>query len=641
MPLVSVIIPVRNYERYIAAAIESVLAQKLTDYELIIVDDCSTDQTPEIVARYVDGGRIRLVRNETNLGQFPAHNRGAGLARGKYLKFLHGDDIMYPHCLEMMVALMEAFPDAGLGISYNPWPWVAPHLFSPLEAWRAHVAGQTGMFSEGPSGTVFRADAFRQAGGYDKRFRSGDCEMNLRMAMRFSVLLLPNGLWWYRSHDKQVVKQMTPDNTLPEVFIWYRELLSHSVHPFSKDQKFQAEWRLTRDVCQLVLNRLRRGKRRAAWSIWKSCGLSLGNIKTALSKSRACSPIPVEAYVNWSVFPSKASTTPSPISYTPPHASSLVSVLIPAYNAEARLAHSIESVMAQRFRNWELVIVDNASVDRTAEIARSYADGSRIRYFRNDRNLGKWSNYNRCVEFARGKYVNFLVPGDLYYPHAFQIMVSMMEHYGDAGLGVACEVGPYRDATCLSPIQVLRAEFFATPMLDCSLSATIIRRTAFDAVGRLEGSFEPCDRHLQLKLANHALVVRLTGGLIISDRHGGPNRSQCGTWPLGWAQGCEWLVRWILGSLISLPEPERRDAAAMVLRYLWKGGNTVAGYLPKDGRRGNRALALQLAREVGISPQHLRNGLQESGGWTAAMQEEERIIARTAPDLAAFRCPLK
>jgi glycosyltransferase involved in cell wall biosynthesis len=195
VPLVSVIIPVRNFERYIAEAIESVLTQEFQDWELIIVDDCSTDRTNEIAARYQDGEKIRLVRNERNLGQFPAHNRGAALARGKYLKFFHGDDVMYPHCLGTMVRCMEAFPRAALGISHPRRLWAAPHLFSPEEAWRAQTARQTSILSEGPSGTIFRAEAFRQVGGFGSRFYTGDSEMNFRMALNHFILLLPDGLW--------------------------------------------------------------------------------------------------------------------------------------------------------------------------------------------------------------------------------------------------------------------------------------------------------------------------------------------------------------------------------------------------------------------------------------------------------------
>ncbi|MFA6564737.1 MAG: glycosyltransferase family A protein [Verrucomicrobiia bacterium] len=558
-PLVSVVIPVRNYERYIAASIESVLAQRFKDWELIVVNDASTDSTGEIAERYAEGERVRVIHNERNLGQFPTHNRGAELTRGKYLKFFHGDDIMYPHCLEMMVTLMEAFPDAGLGISYNPWPWVAPHLFSPLEAWRAHVAGQTGMFSEGPSGTIFRADAFRRAGRFDGRFRSGDCEMNLRMAMLFDVLLLPGGLWWYRSHDKQVLKQMTPDNTLPELFIWYRELLSHPVHPLSKDQKAQAERRLIRDICQLILNRLRRGKIRAAWSIWKSCGLSLRNMGTALSKRRAFPPIPVEARANWPVFPSKPSAVPSPISHFPsPHASPLVSVLIPVFNAEAHLAEAIESVLAQRFADWELIIVDDASTDRTGKIARSYADGNRIRYFRSEHNLGKWFNHNRCAELARGKYLKFLHADDLLYPHCLRIMSWMMEKLPQTVLGISGSEYPFQVGMSLIPQVAWESDLSCIPRFLESPTALIVHASVFQRAGGFNPAREPSGRELQLRLSTLGGVLLLPLGL---HAYGKP----CTlfyyehVFPEWKAAGCSWLLDLIDADICPIPTANKME----------------------------------------------------------------------------------
>ncbi|MFA5190365.1 MAG: glycosyltransferase [Verrucomicrobiia bacterium] len=567
-PLVSVVIPVRNYERYIGASIESVLSQGFKDWELIVVDDASTDGTGKIADRYAEGERIRVVHNERNLGQFPTHNHGAKLARGKYLKFFHGDDIMYPHCLEMMVSLMEAFPDAGLGISYNPWPWVAPHLFSPLEAWRAHVAGQTGMFSEGPSGTIFRADAFRRAGGFDGRFRSGDCEMNLRMAMFFGVLLLPGGLWWYRSHDKQVVKQMTPDNTLPETLIWYRELLSHPVNPFSKDQKDQIDQQLVRETCQLILNRLRRGRIRTAWSVWKECGLSLGEMGAVFSRRRVFPPIPVEARATWSVFSSKPSAVSSP------HASPLVSVLIPAFNAEAHLAEAIESVLAQRFADWELVIVDDASADRTREIAQSYVDGNRIRYFRNERNLGKWPNHNHCAELARGKHLKFLHADDLLYPHCLQ---TLFEHAtSDAGGStlVLSAPSPLPAGTRLDYGDALRHECFLSPIMVHSPSAFLMDAGVFRTLGGFQPRVAFCERHLQIRAAQQGPVVLANEGLVFFRRLHRWGIKQDEKYPMGLCEGMTWFEQLLLDPTCPLTESEKQYVVFRlrygVARRAWK-----------------------------------------------------------------------
>lgn len=291
-PVVSVIIPVRNYERYIAAAIESVLAQAFGDWELIIVDDYSTDRTNEIAARYQQGEKVTLVRNERNLGQFPTHNRGAELARGKYLKFFHGDDVMFPHCLGTMVRCMEAFPRAALGISHPRRLWAAPHLFSPEQAWRAQTARQTSILSEGPSGTIFRTAAFRQVGGFASRFHTSDSEMNFRMALDHSILLLPDGLWWYRIHENQISQTSGKDRMAAETVIWYRELLAHPRNPLTAEERGRLAGEAARNFWRLILRRLSEGKVGHALRLWRSTGLPVGSLPLAFSKVAEMAGVP-------------------------------------------------------------------------------------------------------------------------------------------------------------------------------------------------------------------------------------------------------------------------------------------------------------------------------------------------------------
>ena len=118
MSLVSVLTTSYNRADFIGEAIESVLASTFTDFEYIIVDDCSTDNTFEIAKSYAEKDtRIRVFQNEQNLGDYPNRNKAASYATGKYIKYLDSDDVMYAHCLEVMVSAMEKFPEAGLGMS--------------------------------------------------------------------------------------------------------------------------------------------------------------------------------------------------------------------------------------------------------------------------------------------------------------------------------------------------------------------------------------------------------------------------------------------------------------------------------------------------------------------------------------------
>src|SRR5882672_407459 len=103
-PLVSVIIPTYNRAAVVGAAIESVLDQTYRDFEVIVVDDGSTDETPATLNRYAD--RIRVVR-QTNAGAAAARNRGIAASRSALIAFQDSDDLWLPHKLERQVALMQ------------------------------------------------------------------------------------------------------------------------------------------------------------------------------------------------------------------------------------------------------------------------------------------------------------------------------------------------------------------------------------------------------------------------------------------------------------------------------------------------------------------------------------------------------
>src|ERR1700748_2916719 len=98
-PLVSVLMTAYNREKYIEEAIESVLASSYTNLELIIVDDCSKDNTVEIARSYeARDPRVKVFINEKNLGDYPNRNRAASLAKGEYIKYVDSDDVMFTSC---------------------------------------------------------------------------------------------------------------------------------------------------------------------------------------------------------------------------------------------------------------------------------------------------------------------------------------------------------------------------------------------------------------------------------------------------------------------------------------------------------------------------------------------------------------
>ena len=116
--LVSIIMPSYNTERYIGDSIRSVLAQTYSDWELIIVDDCSTDRTDDIVGGFLHDTRIRYIKNEKNSGAAMSRNRALREARGRWIAFLDSDDLWLPDKLEHQIDFMEQH---GYSFSYTKY----------------------------------------------------------------------------------------------------------------------------------------------------------------------------------------------------------------------------------------------------------------------------------------------------------------------------------------------------------------------------------------------------------------------------------------------------------------------------------------------------------------------------------------
>ncbi|HUR12748.1 MAG TPA: glycosyltransferase family A protein [Flavitalea sp.] len=207
-PLVSVLMTAWNREKYIGQAIESVLASTCRDFELIIVDDCSTDKTLAIAQSYAKKDhRIQVHSNGKNLGDYPNRNRAATLATGKYLKYVDADDTIYPWGLQLMTEMMEKNTEAGWGlcsliqIVERPYPFV----LSPKQAYEHHYFGP-GLFHKAPLSAIIKRDVFVQSGGFSPLRMTSDFEMWHRLALAFPVLLMPDGMVWYREHSEQEVK---------------------------------------------------------------------------------------------------------------------------------------------------------------------------------------------------------------------------------------------------------------------------------------------------------------------------------------------------------------------------------------------------------------------------------------------------
>jgi glycosyltransferase involved in cell wall biosynthesis len=224
-PTVSVCIPAYTAERFIAATVESVLAQTTEDWELVLIDDASPDATYDVAARYADDRRVRIARNDTNLGPVGNWNHVVAQARGRYVKVLCSDDLLYPTCLARQAAALDAHPGAGLVAARRDIiDGDGRTVFAGrgLAGMRGVVPGRAALermvaigttpFGE-PSVVLFRAEALRAAGPfrddyatladvdrYAEVLRHWDC---VAIDATLAAFRISNDSWSDRSHRVQ------------------------------------------------------------------------------------------------------------------------------------------------------------------------------------------------------------------------------------------------------------------------------------------------------------------------------------------------------------------------------------------------------------------------------------------------------
>lgn len=208
-PLISCIIAVYNSERFVAAAVDSVLAQSYRPIEVIVANDGSTDRTAKIVAGY--GKEVRLATQET-AGPAATRNLGLATASGEYVAFLDGDDLWHEEKLERQMACLTSEPELGACVTNVKFFWM-PELAEEEAKLKKQPRGQVapGYIS----GTLLAPrSTFEKVGGFDIKLWFSDAADWFERAAESGVTikLLDDVLYFHRMHDRNLTRRRAEDS---------------------------------------------------------------------------------------------------------------------------------------------------------------------------------------------------------------------------------------------------------------------------------------------------------------------------------------------------------------------------------------------------------------------------------------------
>jgi len=210
-PLISVVMPAYNAEKYIRQAIDSILNQTYTNIELLIADDASKDNTKKIIESYTDP-RIKTFHNATNLGYLKTCNKLMELAQGDFLAFQDADDFSRTDKFELQLRAFENHPEIGVcGTNYIAVKDDGSEMFSSLFPMSFHeiMSFIPHNFFIHPNTFLFKREVYQSIGGYREYFDRIGCEdydWLCLIAEKFPIITIKQACYYYRFSDNSVTR---------------------------------------------------------------------------------------------------------------------------------------------------------------------------------------------------------------------------------------------------------------------------------------------------------------------------------------------------------------------------------------------------------------------------------------------------
>jgi len=395
-PKVSIIIPVYNGSNYLKEAIDSALAQTYKNIEVIVINDGSNDKgkTDKICKSY--GNKIRYYKKE-NGGVASALNMGIEKMKGEYFSWLSHDDVYYPEKIEKQIKFLDKLDDKNT-VLYSNVEYIDENskTIYKTEYEKKHSVEtlSNGVFpvfygyTNGCS-MLIPKKCFEYVGLFNEMLKTAnDYDMWFKLFKKCKTAFVPEVLIKYRFHDLQGTKTVAEDSRVGESDrMWSKEieeLDDNEVESFGVD----------------------------VFNFYFDLSKRMGEAKRA--KSREAATKKAEVYYKKNI--------PS------------VSVIMPCYNSEKYLREAIDSILNQTYANFELIIVDDGSTDKTWEIIKEYEKQDyRVIPTKNLFDKGVPGGMNTGLDLSRGKYITRMDSDDISLPTRLEKQVSFLaenEEYG-------------------------------------------------------------------------------------------------------------------------------------------------------------------------------------------------------------------
>lgn len=397
-PEVSVVIPAYNYGRFLAQAVNSALDQGIDDLEVLVLDNASADDTPQVMAAFAGNPAVRYVRNYCNIGSDHNWQNGYKIASGHYVSFLSADDYYLPGHLSRLLALHKQHP--GLGLAYSPCVWVEEDgtpqgvLNHPGHRPQDYVGGRNEVAELliydhyiTPSSSLVSREALDAVGSVTMGMRGGgDWDLVIRIAEQFPdfAFVKQPGVC-YRRHGGQ------------DSIRFYQSLAPLTDHmAIVRGVLERGNGRLLAGYEERIVDHLQR--RWASFDAERVAPLRE-------EFDRICQGV---------IQGSLASSAPSRVRVSQP-SGPLFSVIFTVYNRPQLAINALQSIVAQSFKDFEILMVNDGGVPQEALLQWLGDNKADVTYIRQP-NKGQAAARNTALKLARGEYIVYLDDDDILLP---------------------------------------------------------------------------------------------------------------------------------------------------------------------------------------------------------------------------------